>query len=225
MSGYVWSMQFWKAIRRRLEQFGPYPSLLILAIPLAVVEPFKLVAVLIAGGGHFLTGLVFLVVAYVVGPRRYRAAVHRPKAEAFDAAVVCKIVVVVCGAAPPRAALVAQLLDAGRQVLIWSLAFRAADSRTSRRRSPQRAPDFVWATVFVPARPPRQARPVFRAMASTRSTSDARSSLSEILTKASAIRNACGSNAIDFVANEDRLVSDAPAKNSEIGTSSAVATK
>jgi len=67
ISGYVWFMQFWKAIRRRLEQFGPYPSLLILAIPLAVVEPFKLVAVLIAGGGHFLTGLVFLVVAYVVG--------------------------------------------------------------------------------------------------------------------------------------------------------------
>ena len=65
-SGYVWSMQFWKAICRRLEGFGPYPSLLILAIPLAVVEPFKLVAVLIAGGGHFLTGMFFLIVAYVV---------------------------------------------------------------------------------------------------------------------------------------------------------------
>src|SRR5262245_6926046 len=72
---------------------------------------------------------------------------------------------------------------------------------------------------------PRQARPDFRAIVSTSSTSDARNSLSEILVKASAMRNACGSNAIDLVANDERLVSDAPAKNSEIGTSSAVATK
>jgi hypothetical protein len=64
--GCVLSMLFCRALRQRLERFGPYPSLLILAIPIAVVEPFKLVAVLIAGGGHFLTGLVFLIFAYVV---------------------------------------------------------------------------------------------------------------------------------------------------------------
>ena len=46
-------------------------------------------------------------------------------------------------------------------------------------------------------------------MTSTRSISDARSSLSEIFTKASAMRNACGSKAIDLVANEVRLVQDA----------------
>jgi hypothetical protein len=59
-------MQFLKDFRRRLEQLGPYPSLLVLAIPLVIVEPFKLVAVLVAGDGHFLTGLLFLICAYVV---------------------------------------------------------------------------------------------------------------------------------------------------------------
>jgi hypothetical protein len=59
-------MQFLVVFRRRLEQLGPYPSLLVLAVPLAVVEPFKLVAVLIAGGGHFVTGLFFLILTYVV---------------------------------------------------------------------------------------------------------------------------------------------------------------
>jgi hypothetical protein len=59
-------MQFLQNLRRRLEQLGPYPSLVVLAIPLAIVEPFKLVAVLIAGGGHFVTGMFFLVFTYVV---------------------------------------------------------------------------------------------------------------------------------------------------------------
>jgi hypothetical protein len=59
-------MQFLKVFRRRLEQLSPYASLLVLAVPLTVVEPFKLVAVLIAGGGHFVTGLFFLIVVYVV---------------------------------------------------------------------------------------------------------------------------------------------------------------
>jgi hypothetical protein len=54
------------AFRRWLEQLNPYPSLLMLAIPLAVVEPFKLVAVLVAGAGHFFTGLFFLIFVYVV---------------------------------------------------------------------------------------------------------------------------------------------------------------
>jgi hypothetical protein len=66
-AGTAWGrMQFLKDFRRRLEQLGPYPSLLVLAIPLVIVEPFKLVAVLVAGDGHFLTGLLFLICAYVV---------------------------------------------------------------------------------------------------------------------------------------------------------------
>jgi hypothetical protein len=59
-------MQFLKNFRRRLQRLSPYASLVVLAIPLTVVEPFKLVAVLIAGGGHFVTGMFFLIGVYVV---------------------------------------------------------------------------------------------------------------------------------------------------------------
>jgi hypothetical protein len=59
-------MRFLESFRRRLERLGPYASLVVLAIPLTIVEPFKLVAVLIAGGGHFVTGIFFLICTYVV---------------------------------------------------------------------------------------------------------------------------------------------------------------
>jgi hypothetical protein len=59
-------MQYFTALRRRLERLSPYGALLVLAVPLAIVEPFKLVAVLVAGDGHVLTGLLFLICAYVV---------------------------------------------------------------------------------------------------------------------------------------------------------------
>jgi hypothetical protein len=62
----VGHMLFLQNLRRRLERLGPYPSLVVLVIPLAIVEPFKLVAVLVAGGGHFVTGMFFLVLTYVV---------------------------------------------------------------------------------------------------------------------------------------------------------------
>ena len=65
-SGNVGSMRFLQNFRRRLERLGPYASLVVLAIPLAIVEPFKLVAVLVAGGGHFVTGVFFLICTYVV---------------------------------------------------------------------------------------------------------------------------------------------------------------
>ncbi len=56
---------YFTALRRRLERMGPYGALVVLAVPLAIVEPFKLVAVLVAGKGHFVTGVVFLICAYV----------------------------------------------------------------------------------------------------------------------------------------------------------------
>jgi hypothetical protein len=43
---------------------GPYQSLVLLLVPLLLVEPLKLVAVVIAGEGHWLTGTGMLVVAY-----------------------------------------------------------------------------------------------------------------------------------------------------------------
>jgi hypothetical protein len=58
----------------------------------------------------------------------------------------------------------------------------------------------------------------FPAIVSTRRTSETRSSLSEIFTNASAIRNACGSNANVDNGTDLHPASVAPAKNSEIGT-------
>jgi hypothetical protein len=52
--------------RKAIERLPPYPSLLALAAPLAVVEPLKLAAVFVAGDGHFITGAVVMICAYAV---------------------------------------------------------------------------------------------------------------------------------------------------------------
>jgi hypothetical protein len=51
-------------IRHRIERLGPYQSLLLLAVPTSIVEPLKLVAVAIAGEGHWVRGTVVIVAAY-----------------------------------------------------------------------------------------------------------------------------------------------------------------
>jgi hypothetical protein len=51
-------------LRRQIERLPPYPALLILAIPLAVVEPLKLSTILIAGEGHWITSGLVLLFAY-----------------------------------------------------------------------------------------------------------------------------------------------------------------
>src|ERR1700732_3733972 len=53
-----------RSARRFLESLGPYQSLLILAIPLAIVEPLKLVALFVVGGGHFIAGVLVMICAY-----------------------------------------------------------------------------------------------------------------------------------------------------------------
>jgi hypothetical protein len=50
--------------RHRIEGLGPYPSLAVLLIPVCIVEPLKLVAVAVAGDGHWITGTVMIVIAY-----------------------------------------------------------------------------------------------------------------------------------------------------------------
>jgi len=57
-------MTFLARMRRRLQQASPYASLILLLLPLLVVEPLKLVAVIVAGTGHWLTGTGMLVGAY-----------------------------------------------------------------------------------------------------------------------------------------------------------------
>ena len=50
--------------RRRIQKLGPYQSLALLLVPVSLVEPLKLVALLVAGGGHWLTGTGIMVAAY-----------------------------------------------------------------------------------------------------------------------------------------------------------------
>ena len=61
------SMRFATCVRRYIERLGPYPSLFLLAVPLAIVEPLKLVAVVIFGSGHWLTGTLVLLGSYAAG--------------------------------------------------------------------------------------------------------------------------------------------------------------
>ena len=51
-------------LRRLIEGLGPYQSLVLLAVPTGLVEPLKLVAVAVAGDGHWITGTVMIVAAY-----------------------------------------------------------------------------------------------------------------------------------------------------------------
>jgi hypothetical protein len=50
--------------RAWIESLGPYQSLLLLAVPVCLVEPMKLVAVAVAGHGHWITGTGMIVAAY-----------------------------------------------------------------------------------------------------------------------------------------------------------------
>ena len=51
-------------MRHRIEALGPYQSLILLAVPTSIVEPLKLVAVAIAGDGHWINGMLVIVAAY-----------------------------------------------------------------------------------------------------------------------------------------------------------------
>jgi hypothetical protein len=53
-------------LRRQIERLPPYPALLILAVPLAVVEPLKLATIFVAGEGHWITGGLVMIFAYAV---------------------------------------------------------------------------------------------------------------------------------------------------------------
>jgi hypothetical protein len=52
--------------RRRIQQLGPYQSLALLMVPVGLVEPLKLVALFVAGTGHWLSGTAMIVGAYAV---------------------------------------------------------------------------------------------------------------------------------------------------------------
>jgi hypothetical protein len=52
------------SLKKTIEGFRPYPSLLLLGLPTATVEPLKLVAVALAGKGHWISGTVMIAACY-----------------------------------------------------------------------------------------------------------------------------------------------------------------
>jgi len=47
-------------LRRAIQKLGPYQSLALLLVPVTLVEPLKLVALVVAGEGHWLTKMRML---------------------------------------------------------------------------------------------------------------------------------------------------------------------
>jgi hypothetical protein len=91
-------MTFWSQIRRRLQAFGPYQSLMLMLVPVLLVEPLKLAALLVASNGHWLGGTGIIVAAYATSllcvERLFR--VVKPKLMLMH--WVCEGVDVVCRA-------------------------------------------------------------------------------------------------------------------------------
>jgi hypothetical protein len=52
--------------RRRVQQLGPYQSLVLLMLPMGLVEPLKIIALFVAGTGHWFSGTAMIVGAYAV---------------------------------------------------------------------------------------------------------------------------------------------------------------
>jgi hypothetical protein len=53
-----------KRLRTWIEGLAPYQSLALLALPVCLIEPMKLLAVAVAGEGHWIAGTLTVVVAY-----------------------------------------------------------------------------------------------------------------------------------------------------------------
>jgi hypothetical protein len=51
-------------LRAFLQKLGPYQSLTLLLVTLGIAEPMKLVAVAVAGDGHWITGTAIIIAAY-----------------------------------------------------------------------------------------------------------------------------------------------------------------
>jgi hypothetical protein len=51
-------------VQHTLERLGPYQSLALLAVPVCLVEPSKLIAIAVAGEGHWVMGTAIMIAAY-----------------------------------------------------------------------------------------------------------------------------------------------------------------
>ena len=53
-----------KRWRRFIQRLNPYIALALLAVPVAIVEPLKLIALFLFGTGHWITGAAVVLFAY-----------------------------------------------------------------------------------------------------------------------------------------------------------------
>ena len=83
-------------VRRRIQQLGPYQSLALLMVPMGLVEPLKIVALFVAGKGHWFSGTAMIIGAYAVSlliiERLFR--VVKPKLD--DVGLVCQPMELAC---------------------------------------------------------------------------------------------------------------------------------
>jgi len=54
------------SLKRCIENLGAYQSLFLLAVPTPTVEPLKLVAVAVAGKGHWIAGTTMIACCYLL---------------------------------------------------------------------------------------------------------------------------------------------------------------
>ena len=52
------------SLRQAIDKLGPYQPLALLAGPVCLVEPLKLIAVAVAGEGHWIVGTAMIIAAY-----------------------------------------------------------------------------------------------------------------------------------------------------------------
>ena len=107
-------MRIPRSLHRLLNRLGPYQSLLILAIPLAIVEPLKLVALFVVGEGHFVAGVLIMIFAYA-GSLFVTAPIPCPQTEASDPVVVCCGLALVCDRSRQARLLASPNVDASAQ--------------------------------------------------------------------------------------------------------------
>src|SRR5450432_16576 len=51
-------------VRRQIQKLGPCQSLIVMLLPLVLVEPLKIVALWVAGEGHWLSATGIMIAAY-----------------------------------------------------------------------------------------------------------------------------------------------------------------
>ena len=59
-------MPFLRTCRRSIERLRPYPSLVLLGVPLVLAESLKLASLAVVGNGHWMIGVIVMLVAYAL---------------------------------------------------------------------------------------------------------------------------------------------------------------